>query len=340
AAPFFAPDLATLWLPGWDCLPYDRASPAQKVLADRLGCLAALARAPRGAELLVTTVAAAAQRLLPGAVLAEATLEVRKGSRLARDQLVGTLQKAGYTRVESVADAGDFAVRGGLVDLVPPASPCGYRLDFFGDEVDGIRTIDPMTQLTTGKADGFTLLPVSELLLDEARIRRFRSGWLERFGAGATADPMYQAASDGRRVPGLEHFLPLFEPQLVTLFDWLGPDDVIVTDGSVRAATEARFEAVTDYHQNRVEALKAPPKGKSRVGAAVYRPLAPDALYLAQAEWADALAGAHATSPLGNTAGLDLGGNSPQDFVAARVAAAAGGEPVYAAIAARLAAAR
>ncbi|MGL6042339.1 MAG: transcription-repair coupling factor, partial [Sandaracinobacteroides sp.] len=111
-------------------------------------------------------------------------------------------------------------------------------------------------------------------------------------------------------------------------------------DGSVRAATEARFEAVTDYHQNRVEALKAPPKGKSRVGAAVYRPLAPDALYLAQAEWADALAGAHATSPLGNTAGLDLGGNSPQDFVAARVAAAAGGEPVYAAIAARLAAAR
>jgi transcription-repair coupling factor (superfamily II helicase) len=343
AAPFFAPDVRTIWLPGWDCLPYDRASPGQKPLADRLAALAALTRAPDGAELLVTTVSAASQRLLPKAVVSAATLEISKGSRISRDALVGTLLRAGYTRVESVADAGDFAVRGGLVDLVPPgrvATGTGYRLDFFGDEVDAIRTIDPLTQLTTGRADGFTLLPVSELLLDEARIRAFRAGWLERFGAAATADPLYQAASEGRRAAGLDHFLPLFEPGLVTLFDWLGEADIVVTDSGMLSAADARFEAITDYYQNRFDALRAPPKGKTKLGAAVYRPLEPDTLYLSRAAFDAAVARAHSSSALPGDDGLDLGGLPPQDFVAARVAAANGGEPVYKVIAARLASTR
>ena len=338
AAPFFAPDVRAIWLPGWDCLPYDRASPGQGVMAERLAGLAALTRAPEGAELLVTTVSAATQRLLPKATVAAATLEVRQGSRIGRDALVQTLLRAGYTRVESVADAGDFAVRGGLVDVVPPsASRVGYRLDFFGDEVDGIRTIDPLTQLTTGKADGFTLLPVSELLLDEGRIKAFRAGWLERFGAGATADPLYQAASEGRRAAGLDHFLPLFEPGLVTLFDWLGDGDVLVADPGVPSAVDGRYEAITDYYQNRFEALRTPPKGKAKLGAAVYRPLEPDQLYLARDEWDGRLAQAHRASALPGDDGLDLGGLPPQDFTAARVAAANGGEPVYQAIVARLA---
>jgi transcription-repair coupling factor (superfamily II helicase) len=341
AAPFFAPDVRPIWLPGWDCLPYDRASPGQGVMAERLAGLAALVHAPRGPELLVTTVSAATQRLLPKDILAGATLEIRKGSRIGRDALVETLLRAGYTRAESVADAGDFAVRGGLVDVVPPGSTrTGYRLDFFGDEVDAIRTIDPLTQLTTGKADGFTLLPVSELLLDEARIKAFRAGWLERFGAGATSDPIYQAASEGRRAAGLDHYLPLFEPGLVTLFDWLAPGDVLVTDPGLQSAADARYEAITDYHQNRFEALRTPPKGKTKLGAAVYRPLEPDQLYLARDEWDAALARAHRTSALPAEDGLDLGGLPPQDFTAARVAAASGGDPVYKAIATRLASAR
>ena len=346
AAPFFAPDVTPIWLPGWDCLPYDRASPGQGVMAERLAGLAALTRAPAGAELLVTTVSAATQRLLPKEIVAGATLDIRQGSRIGRDALVQTLLRAGYTRTESVADAGDFAVRGGLVDVVPPGpNRVGYRLDFFGDEVDGIRAIDPMTQLTTGKADGFTLLPVSELLLDEARIKAFRAGWLERFGAGATSDPLYQAASEGRRAAGLDHFLPLFEPGLVTLFDWLAPGDLLVTDPGLQSAADARYEAITDYYQNRSEALRTPPKGKARLGAAVYRPLEPDQLYLARPEWDAHLARAHRAAALpGDTSsgsdGLDLGGLPPQDFTAARVAAANGGEPVYKAIAVRLAQAR
>jgi transcription-repair coupling factor (superfamily II helicase) len=340
AAPFFAPDVTPIWLPGWDCLPYDRASPGQRNLAERLAGLAALAKAPAGPELLVTTVSAASQRLLPRDVVAGATLEIRPGARIGRDDLVATLLRAGYSRVDSVADAGDFAVRGGLVDLIPPGAGGGVRLDFFGDEVDVIRTIDPLTQLTIGKSAGFTLLPVSELLLDEARIRAFRAGWLERFGAGATSDPLYQAASEGRRAAGLDHFLPLFEPAMVTLWDWLAPTDILVTDSGAQAAADARFEAIADYHQNRVEALKSPPKGKAKLGAAIYRPLPPEALYLSPDEWAGHIARAHATTPLPSDDGLDLGGLPAIDFAPARVAAAAGGPPVYKAIAERIEAAR
>ncbi|TPE60579.1 transcription-repair coupling factor [Sandaracinobacter neustonicus] len=336
AAPFFAPDVTPIWLPGWDCLPYDRASPGQRNLAERLAGLAALANAPTGPELLVTTVSAASQRLLPKEVIAGATLRIEQGTRIGRDALVQTLLRAGYTRVDSVADAGDFAVRGGLVDIVPPGLGSGVRLDFFGDEVDAIRLIDPLTQLTTGKSPGFTLLPVSELLLDDARIKAFRAGWLERFGAAATSDPLYQAASEGRRAAGLDHFLPLFEPGLVTLWDWLAEGDIIVADSGLAAAADARFEAIADYHQNRVEALKTPLKGKTKLGAALYRPLPPEALYLGRDEWAAHIAAAHQTSALPGEDGLDLGGLPPVDFAPARVAAAAGGVPVYKAIAERL----
>ncbi|PZU49987.1 MAG: transcription-repair coupling factor [Sphingomonas sp.] len=336
AAPFFAPDVTPIWLPGWDCLPYDRASPGQRNLAERLAGLAALAKAPQGAELLVTTVSAATQRLLPKQVIAGATLEIKQGTRIGRDALVQTLARAGYARVDSVADAGDFAVRGGLVDIVPPGLGSGVRLDFFGDEVDAIRLIDPLTQLTTGKSHGFTLLPVSELLLDEARIRSFRAGWLERFGAAATSDPLYQAASEGRRAAGLDHFLPLFEPDMVTLWDWIGADDIVVADSGTPAAADARFDAIADYHQNRTEALKAPPKGKVKLGASVYRPLPPESLYLGRDEWDAHLARAHSSTALPSDDGLDLGGHSAIDFAPARVAAAAGGPPVYRAIAERL----
>ncbi len=340
AAPFFAPELKTIWFPAWDCLPYDRASPAQKVLADRLAALAALSAAPDGAELVVTTVAAATQRLLPRSVVAEATLDLRTGTRIDRELLTATLMKAGYTRVETVADAGDFAVRGGLVDLVPPARgerATGFRLDFFGDEIDSIRCIDPLTQLTTGRVPGFTLLPVSELLLDEERIRNFRSRWLERFGAEATSDPLYQAASEGRRTPGIEHFLPLFEDRLVTLADWVAEGDIWLADGGALAAADARFEAIADYQQNRVAALADSfPKTRAKLGASVYRPLPADSLYLAREEWAALAADMHEARPLPDENALDAGALGPPDFTAARVAAAAGGTNIHHEIATRL----
>jgi len=341
-APFFAPPLRTIWLPGWDCLPYDRASPGQKVLADRLAALARLAAPPAGAELLVTTVSAATQRLLPPAEVASASATLARGARMDRDRLVETLLAGGYTRVETVADAGDFAIRGGLVDLVPPGAAHGLRLDFFGDEIEAIRTIDPLTQLTTGRVEQVTLLPVSELLLDASRIRAFRAGWLAAFGAEATADPLYQAASEGRRAQGLEHYLPLFEPGLVTLFDMLSAADILVLGPGAGTAAAERFEAIADYHANRLAALGEPRRGKARLGAAIYRPLPADALYLSAADWTARLeaARAHVADPLPGDGSLDLGGRAATDLAPLRVAAAAGGPPLLPALVVRLASAR
>ena len=342
AAPFFAPDVEIVWIPAWDCLPYDRASPSQRILAERLSGLARLARPARGSELVITTAAAATQRLLPPAVIEGATLEVKKGSRIGRDALLETLRRGGYTRTESVAEAGDFAVRGGLVDIIPAGSSVAYRLDFFGDEVDQIRTVDPGTQLSTGKADGFTLIPVSELLLDDDRIRHFRQGWLEAFSAAATSDPLYQAASEGRRLPGLEHFLPLVEEKLVTLFDWLSASDTLVLDSGAESAVATRFESIRDYHENRVTALREESRKKAKIGASLYRPLKPAGLYLDDAEWKTGLAAfnAHHASPFpsdeNDTGAVDMGGRPAADFAPQRVAAAAGGPTIYQAVANRL----
>src|SRR3546814_779378 len=147
----------------------------------------------------------------------------------------------------TVTDAGEFAVRGGIVDLFPSGEEQALRLDFFGDEIESVRRFDPTDQRTTGRIDGFTLLPASEALLDAESIKRFRSRYREIFGATATGDPLYQAISDGRRLAGMEHWLPLFEEKLVTLFDHLGEDAVYVRDSGVAGAADARFEAIRDY---------------------------------------------------------------------------------------------
>ena len=339
AAPVFAPDVRPRLLPAWDCLPYDRASPAHATVAERLATLAALLAPPSGPELLITTVAAATQRLLAPGVVRAHSRTLRLGDRLPLEALVADLGRAGYVRAETAADEGEFAVRGGLLDLRPAGETQLLRLDFFGDELESIREVDPGTQRSTGKRSAFTLLPVSEILLDPERVRRFRQGFLERFGAAAAADPLYQAISEGRRIAGADHFLPLFEDGLATIFDWLAPADLVITDSGSAAAATARFESIADYHANRVAALT---NDARKFGAAVYRPLPPETLYLSSEEWEAALVGwpVHLASPFPPTdPEHDHGGRPARDFAPDRVAAEAGQTTLYAALAARLSAA-
>ncbi|WP_439533073.1 transcription-repair coupling factor [Polymorphobacter sp.] len=339
AAQYFVPELSIIHVPAWDCLPYDRASPSLRSAAERLAGLAALTRPKAGVELVVTTVNAATQRTLAPAKPAGLSARLAAGTQIDRDRLAAMLAANGYVRTDTVVDAGEFAVRGAILDLMPAGSADGLRLDFFGDEIEALRRFDPATQRSLGKADAFDLLPVSEVMLDEPRIKAFRQGWLAAFGAGATGDPLYEAVSEGRRQGGMEHWLPLFEPELATLFDYLGDNDVIVRDAGAAAAAESRFEAIADYHDNRAAALAAPP-GKRKAGprGTAYRPLAPEALYLAPAEWADQLKArrAHLASPHsvpdGTLDAVDCGVDSPRDFTPERVAQANGGPPVYGAI--------
>jgi transcription-repair coupling factor (superfamily II helicase) len=278
AASYFAPELEVLGFPAWDCLPYDRASPSLRASSERLATLHALQRRSDKPQLLVTTVNAATQRTLTPFRVRQLVAPLAPGERIDMAKLSALLSANGYHRTDTVQDAGEYAVRGGLVDLFPAGESEGLRLDFFGDEIESVRRFDPATQRTTGNAPGgFTLLPASETLLDEDSVKRFRSRYRERFGATATGDPLYQAVSEGRRLAGLDHWLPLFEERLDTLFDHLAGDDLVVRDAHDAGAADARFEAIADYYENRKRAQSS--------DAGSYRPLEPETLYLSRDEW-------------------------------------------------------
>ncbi|WP_051504242.1 transcription-repair coupling factor [Sphingomonas jaspsi] len=313
--PVFAPEVEVLSFPAWDCLPYDRASPALRVMAERLATLEKLQAPRKGPQLLITTANAVTQRILTPFRIRQLTRRLAEGERIERDQLVDLLVANGYQRTDAVHDAGEFAVRGSIVDLFPAGEEQAIRLDFFGDEVETMRRFDPADQRTVGQAGSFTLMPASEALLDEDTVKRFRARYREQFGANATGDPLYQAVSDGRRLAGMEHWLPLFEEKLSTIFDNLGADDVILRDSNADQALEARAEAIEDYFGNREKAMVAEPGS--------YRPLAPSALYLSKKEWREAVAArpihfaSHHPEPEADRV-IDLGVDGPRDFAPER----------------------
>jgi len=310
-APLFAPDVEVLTFPAWDCLPYDRASPALRVMAERLAALNALQAKSDKPQLVVTTASAATQRALTPFRIRQLTRRIAAGERIDRQALIEQLNALGYQRADTVAEHGEYAVRGSLIDVFPAGEESALRLDFFGDEIDSLRRFDPADQRSTDKAKAFTLMPASEALLDADSIKRFRSAYRETFGANATQDPLYQALSEGRRMAGMEHWLPLLEDKLATLFDHLGEDDLIVRDGAADQALDARREAIDDYYQNRVRALVAEPGS--------YRPLEPGLLYLAKDEWGEFVAERpiHLASPFPEPESartIDFGVETARDF--------------------------
>jgi transcription-repair coupling factor (superfamily II helicase) len=331
--PLFAPEVQVVTFPGWDCLPYDRASPALRVMAERLSALNALQSKREAPQLLVATASAASQRVLTPFRIRQLTRRVAQADRIDRDALIGQLNALGYERTDTVADHGEYAVRGSLIDLFPAGEELALRLDFFGDEIDSIRRFDPADQRSTDKAHSFLLIPASEALIDEDGIERFRSRYRETFGAAATQDPLYQALSGGRRLAGMEHWLPLIEERLATLFDHLGEKDIVVRDSGTDKALGARREAIEDYHQNRVRAMAAEPGS--------YRPLEPRALYLAQEEWDEGAAQrpVHLASPFPEAESdrsIDFGVEPARDFAPERARQA----NVYEAVAEHVAALR
>jgi transcription-repair coupling factor (superfamily II helicase) len=313
--PLFAPEVEVLTLPGWDCLPYDRASPALRVMAERLATLSALQAANDKPQLLVATASAATQRMLTPFRIRQLTRRVAEGEQIEREMLIGQLNALGYQRADTVAEHGEYAVRGSLIDVFPAGEEMALRLDFFGDEIDSLRRFDPADQRSTDKAKAFTLMPASEALLDEETIKRFRSRYREHFGATATRDPLYQALSEGRRMAGMEHWLPLLEERLETFFDHLGERDLIIRDAAADQALESRREAIEDYYQNRVRAMEGHPGS--------YRPLEPQSLYFSKEEWEAVEAGRpiHLASPFPEPESdrvIDFGVQPARDFAPER----------------------
>ncbi|MEA2781890.1 MAG: hypothetical protein QOK29_3434 [Rhodospirillaceae bacterium] len=312
---FFAPDLEVVAIPAWDCLPYDRVSPHRDIVARRIDAISRLVGERQGPRIVVTTVASFLQRLAPRESFMGAVLELAQGRTLSPEKLVEFLATNGYARTGTVAEAGEFALRGGIVDLFPPGAAAPLRVDFFGDEIEGIREFDPLTQRSAGRIERFVVRPVSELRLDAEAIARFRSGYRERFGA-VVDDPLYEAISAGRLYPGMEHWLPLFLPATETLLDYM-PGAPVSFDHQAEEAIEARFDSIADFYQARAQIMRA---GKAD-GAAVYRPLPPDALYLGRSEPTERLAerAVVALSPFAGTGEeVDAGGRRSLDFAEAR----------------------
>ena len=312
---FFAPDLEIQTFPAWDCLPYDRVSPNPEIVGRRIHLLARLASG--GAPgLILTTVNALLQRVPPRSALGQSSYAAKIGDRIDLAALQAFLANNGYARAQTVREPGEYAVRGGIVDLFPPSSEEPVRLDLFGDELEALRSFDPITQRTTGKEEAITLTPMSELQLDEDSRGRFRSGYRALFGAVTGDDPLYEAVTAGRRHVGMEHWLPLFHPAMETLFDYL-PAAVVTMDSQAADARDARIAQIGDFYDARMTMRGV----EKRTDSPVYKPLPPDRLYLQAEEWDRHMAerAVGQFSPFaGAPGGIDAGGRRGRDFADAR----------------------
>jgi transcription-repair coupling factor (superfamily II helicase) len=286
AVRFFAPSLEQIALPAWDCLPYDRASPRPDIVSQRMAALARLAAKPKtpGARIVLTTVNAALQRVPPRTMLADASLTIAVGATIARDVLAGFLDGNGYVATGTVMEAGEFALRGGIVDIYPSGASEPVRLDLFGDTVEAIRSFDPMTQRSALTFDSITLSPVGEVLLTPDAIARFRAGYRALFGAVSGDDQFFESVSAGRHYPGMEHWLPLFHERLDTVFDYLPTGAPVALDHQSEEARDRRLEAIRDFYDARVSAPATSME-------ADYKPMPPDRMFLDRAGWDAALAG-------------------------------------------------
>ena len=288
---FFAPDIGVLEFPAWDCQPYDRASPHAGLMAQRMTALSRLAHLKEQAgpqsrpSILLATVNAVVQRVPARAIVAGQGLSAAPGNVLAMDGIVRWLELNGFMRAATVREAGEYAVRGGIIDLYPPGVYDPVRLDFFGDTLEAIRSFDPETQLSTDQLRALNLVPVAEFQLTSETIRRFRIGYVQAFGAATPDDLLYEAVSEGRRYPGMEHWLPLFHDGLDTLFDYL-PGTPLAMEPLAEDAAHERFAQIADYYDARRQDLA---QGAERASGVAYKPLPPDRLYLGETEWRERL---------------------------------------------------
>ena len=317
ALAFFAPGALVLTFPAWDCLPYDRVSPNADTSATRMAALASLVQGLPGPFILLTTLNAAAQKLPAREILKSSSFTARVGDRIDEAALRNFLVRMGFSQSPTVTEPGDYAIRGGIIDIYPPGEGGPVRLDLFGDVLDGARRFDPATQRTTEKLTVVELAPVSEVILDDASITRFRQNYRIEFGAAGSDDPLYEAVSAGRKHAGMEHWLPFFHEKLETLFDYL-PGVAVMLDDQITPARLSRWEGIADQYDTRLEAMKR----KDRLDS-VYKPAAPGLLYLDDAAWDAALAGhrviQHVELPQATGPGvLDAGGRIGRNFAPER----------------------
>ena len=253
------PDLTTQsvqFFPDWETLPYDSFSPHQEIISSRLSALFHLQNTKKG--IFVLPISTLMQRVCPPKYLQHNVLLIKKGDRLVIEKLRLQLESAGYRSVEQVLEHGEYAVRGSLLDLFPMGSAVPFRLDFFDDEIDSIRTFDVDTQRTLDEIQSINLLPAHEFPTDEKGIEFFRTQFRETFGE-IRRDPehIYQQISKGTLISGIEYWQPLFFDEMATLFDYL-PEKTLFVDMETNQAQGERFylDAKQRYEHRKVDPMR------------------------------------------------------------------------------------
>ena len=253
---FFASDLHIDLFPDWETLPYDRFSPHPDIISQRIASLYRLPAAERG--ILVVPVATLMQRLAPRSYITGSGLAVESGQRMVIEHEQQRLQAAGYRHVSQVAEPGDFAVRGGLIDIYPMGAPLPYRIELLDEEVDSIRSFDAESQRSIQPVDAIRLLPAREYPTTEEAARNFRSRLRERFPIDVRRCPLYQDMRQGVAPSGIEYYLPLFFEHTETLFDYLPDDALLLLDRGAMDAAESFWQQTAERHEQRAHDVERP----------------------------------------------------------------------------------
>ncbi|TNF59047.1 MAG: transcription-repair coupling factor [Burkholderiales bacterium] len=248
---FFAPDLRCALFPDWETLPYDAFSPHQDLISERLATLWRIYGhgGAREADVVLVPATTALYRLAPPSFLAAYTFEFKVRQRLDEAQLKSQLTLAGYQHVSQVVSPGEYAVRGGLIDLFPMGSAVPYRVDLFDDEIDSIRTFDPDSQRSLYPVPEVRLLPGREFPMDDAARARFRSRWRELLEGDPTKSRIYKDMGNGVATAGIEYYLPLFFEQTATVFDYLGEQATVVLHGDLEPAFQRFWQDTRDRYR-------------------------------------------------------------------------------------------
>ncbi|MDX2082570.1 MAG: hypothetical protein SFV53_01090, partial [Rickettsiales bacterium] len=285
---FFAPHLEVLNFYAWDCLPYDRASPKPAIIASRIKTLYRLATRDENQKFfIITSVNSVLQKTIAPNQINNFGLYLQIGSKISLAQIAEFLVSKGYERQACANNVGEFAVRGGLIDIVmeQAADLIGYRIDFFGDEIESIKVFDPITQITNENVKSLQILPASEVILNQKTVESFRQKYRQEFGASSISvdDQLYLAISQMRGYSGMEHWLPFFyQENLVSFFDYLKKPVIFFSD-KIFALALQRQKLISEYYQARVAEQKIK-------DGAIYNPITPNLLYFSADELKENLA--------------------------------------------------
>lgn len=249
--PFFSNTLRCALFPDWETLPYDNFSPHQDLISERLATLWRISQnhSSEGLDVVLIPASTALYRLAPPSFLAQYTFLFKTGQTLDESSLKNQLTLAGYSHVSQVVSPGEYAVRGGLIDLYPMGSPVPYRVDLFDKEIDSIRTFDPDTQRSLYPVPEIRLLPGREFPMTPDAQQQFRSRWRERLEGDPTKSKIYKDIGNGVTTGGIEYYLPLFFDDTATIFDYIGQQAVLAMHGDLSGAFERFWQDTKERHK-------------------------------------------------------------------------------------------